>query len=122
MNAFRKSARSIVGVALLFLFSGAASAVTTAGASSSIVIPAAAKTSSFETEVFVFNHNNYPINVNVLYYEANGLAAPGQKTCTVLSLAARETKSFSLATQCPVLTTESRTSGSWCCATRRRRS
>ena len=103
MNAFRKSARRMLGVALLFLFSGAASAVTTAGAASSIVLPVAAKTSSFETEVFVFNHNAYVINVDVLYYEANGLAAPGQKTCSVLSLAAGETKSFKLATQCPVL-------------------
>ena len=103
MNAFRKSARRVLGVALLFLFSGAASAVTTAGAASSIVLPVAAKTSSFETEVFVFNHNAYAINVDVLYFEANGLTAPGQKTCSVLSLAAGETKSFKLGTQCPAL-------------------
>jgi hypothetical protein len=103
MNAFRKSALSMLGVALLCFFSAAASAVTTAGTSSSIVLPVAAKTSSFETEVFVFNRNQYAISVDVLYYEANGLASPGQKTCNLLSLAANETKSFKLADQCPVL-------------------
>ena len=104
MNAFRKSAHSMLGAALLFLFSGAASAVTTAGAASSIVLPAASKTTSFETEVFVYNRNPYAMTVKVLYYEANNFgAAAGQKPCNDLPLAAGETKSFKLADQCPVL-------------------
>jgi len=100
MNAFRKSARSMLGVALLCLFSGAAS---------SIVIPVVAKTATFDSEVFVFNHNAFPITVEVRYYEAEGLPLPGQKTCSDLSVAAGETKSFKLTAQCtdPYLATGS---------------
>jgi len=82
-------------------------AQATEGASSSIVFPVAATTSSFETEVFVQNINAYAISVDVLYYEANGLASPGLKACGFLSLPANNTTSFKLAAQCPSLATGS---------------
>jgi hypothetical protein len=71
------------------------------------VIPDVAKTTSFETEVFVRNANTFPIDVDVLYYEANGLPSPGLKTCTMLSLIANSVVPFKLGTQCPTLATGS---------------
>lgn len=101
--------RRALACLLLCLLPGAAWAVATSGASSSIVFPVVAKTSSFETEIFVLNRSSVAIEVDVLYYEANGLAFPGLKTCTFLSLAGGETRSFKISTQCtdPVLATGS---------------
>ena len=48
-----------------------ASAGRASGRVSSIVLPVAAHTSSFETQVFVRNPNTFSIDVDVLYYEAN---------------------------------------------------
>lgn len=79
----------------------------TGGRASSIVLPVAAKTGSFETEVFVRNPNTFAITVDVLYYEANGLASPGLKTCATLSLPDNSVTSFKLGTQCSGLATGS---------------
>ena len=80
-----------------------ASAQATAGRASSIVLPVVAKTSSFETERFVRNPNTFAIDVDVLYYEANNLAAPGLKACAMLSAPANSVVPLKLGTQCPVL-------------------
>jgi hypothetical protein len=95
----------ILVAAYLSLLPALASAVATEGASSSIVFPVAATTSSFETVVFVQNINAFAIDVDVLYYEANGIAgsAPGLRACGFLSLPANNTTSFKLAAQCPSL-------------------
>jgi hypothetical protein len=103
MNSLCKLFYRVLGLALLCAASGGVSAVGTSGAASSIVIPLISKSSSFESEVFVFNHNAEAIEVDVLYYEANNSSVfkPGLIPCTLLSLAAGETKSFKLGAQCP---------------------
>jgi hypothetical protein len=92
-----------IGIAVLSLLPGSALALATDGASSSIVFPLVAKTSSFETEVFVQNPNAQAISIDVLYYEANNLPSPGLKSCTFLSLPAFSTTSFTLGAQCTSL-------------------
>ena len=91
------------------LFAGlccaSADAVTSAGSGSTIVIPATASTGSYTSEIAVFYPGPFSgtatsMTINVLYYEANGLASPGPKPCTPLSINAGETKSFLLASQC----------------------
>jgi hypothetical protein len=74
------------------------------------VIPVAAKTGSFETEVWVRSPSNStgPIEIDVLYYDANGLASPGLKNCGFLTIPTPNTNvSFKLGTQCPSLATGS---------------
>jgi hypothetical protein len=100
------SLRALAILACLIL-PAAAWAQATAGRSSSIVIPIAAKTGSFETEVWVRNANSASIDVDVLYYEANGLASPGLVACNFLTIAANSNVSFKLGTQCPSLATGS---------------
>ena len=78
-------------------------AQASSGRASSIVLPTVAKTGSFESEVFVRNPNSASIDVDVLYYEANGLTSPGLKSCTMLSLLANSIVSFKLGTQCAPL-------------------
>lgn len=99
------SVSRVLTAAFLSLLPASGFAQATEGASSSIVIPNAATTSSFETEVFVQNINAFPIDIDVLYYEANGIvgSAPGLRTCAFLSLPANNTTSFKLAAQCPSL-------------------
>ena len=75
-------------------------AQSTAGNASSIVFPDAAKTGSFETEVFLRSVESVPIDVDVLYYDANGLASPGLKVCNSLTLPVGHVVSFKLGTQC----------------------
>jgi len=91
--------------ACLLLNAAPAWAVTTAGSGSTIVIPVVASTASFVSEVTVFHPGPFsgpatPITINVFYYEANGLASPGLKSCSQLTVNAGETKSFQLASQC----------------------
>src|SRR5690349_2189490 len=100
--AARGVANALVIVACM-LVSGPALSQATGGRASSIVFPAVANTSCFATEVFVRNPNTFPIDVDVLYYEANGLPSPGLKACTMLSLLANSVVPFKLGTQCPSL-------------------
>lgn len=94
-----------LAVLALGLLPAAAWAQGTVGRSSSLVIPIAAKTASFETEVWVRSpsSNPDPIEVDVLYYEANGLASPGLKNCGFLTISPNTNVSFKLGTQCPDL-------------------
>ena len=68
-----RALRSIACTSLLTL--GCATLPLTAwaqassGRASSIVLPVAAHTSSFETQVFVRDPNTFSIDVDVLYYE-----------------------------------------------------
>jgi len=92
---------SLLAVAFAALPFGAW-AQATGGRASSIVLPVAAHTSSFETQVFVRNPNSFSIDVDVLYYEANELPAHGQVlSCTMLTIAPNSVTSFKLGTQCP---------------------
>jgi hypothetical protein len=85
----------------LALASAGAQAVTTAGRSSVVVIPVVAKTATFTSEVFVHNPLYASLTLNVLYYEANDLAAPGLKSCNQLTVPIGQTRSFTIADQCP---------------------
>lgn len=80
-----------------------ASAQATAGRASSIVLPVVAKTGSLEAEMFVCNPNTFAIDVDVLYYEANNLAAAGFKACAMLSALANSVVPLKFGTQRPVL-------------------
>jgi hypothetical protein len=82
---------------------GVAQAQATSGAASSIVLPVAANTASFETEVFVRNPGDAGIQLSVLYYVANGIPGAGLTTCNTLQVDSRATVRFTLATQCPTL-------------------
>jgi len=81
----------------------AAHAQATAGAGSVVVVPLMAETSSYSTEVTVRNPNATPITLNVKFYEATNSSAPGLKACTALTVAALESKPFTLAAQCAPL-------------------
>ena len=87
------------------LHAAAAWSVATAGAGSTVVIPVAASTGSYISETSVY----YPgpisgavqsITINVFYYDANGLASPGLKPCSPLTISTGQTTSFLLASQC----------------------
>jgi len=106
VKSMQRLVRAVVLVAGV-AFAASAAAQGTAGRSSSIVIPVAAKTSSFETETWVRNPNSATLEVDVLYYEANGLPSPGLVNCGFLSIVANSTTSFKLGTQCPSLATGS---------------
>jgi hypothetical protein len=81
-------------------------AQATAGRASSIIIPDAAKTASFDSEVWVRNPSSTAIDVDVLFYEAVTVvspATPGLKNCGFLTIAPTSVVSFKLGTQCPTL-------------------
>ena len=91
--------------ACLLPYAALASAVTSAGAGSTIVIPVVASTGSFVSEISVFYPGPFSgsatsMTINIFYYDANGLASPGLKTCSPLPINVGETKSFLLSTQC----------------------
>ena len=92
-------ARSFVAAALAASSVGLAHAQSTAGAGSVIVVPLMAQTSSYTSEVTVRNPNNAPITVNMTFHEGNS-ATPGPKTCSPLTVAANESKPFTLSDQC----------------------
>src|SRR5690349_10034661 len=85
---------------VLLLGSSAVTAQTTAGSSTTIVVPVIAQTSSFGSEVTVYNPNASTISVTPTFYDAQNTASPGPKVCTALSLGANVSKPFSVASQC----------------------
>ena len=87
----------IVGFAVAILASDP-HAQTTAGTSATIVVPVIAQTSSFGSEVTVYNPNASAITITPIFYDAQNTASPGPKPCTSLSVGANVTKGFTLAT------------------------
>jgi hypothetical protein len=79
---------------------GAAYGQATAASGSVLVIPVAAATTSYTSEVTVRNPGTSPITLSVDFHEATGSAAPGLRTCAPLVVAANESKPFQLADQC----------------------
>ena len=81
---------------------GFAHAQATAAAGSVVVVPVVAQTASYSTEVIVRNPNTAPITLHVKFYEGHDPANPnpGLKSCTDLTVAANESKPFTLAGQC----------------------
>ena len=75
---------------------GLAHAQATAGAGSVLVIPLVAQTASYSTEVTVQNPNPAPITVNVKLYEADTSTTPGLTSCGALTVAAGQSKVFTL--------------------------
>ena len=94
---------------LLVAFASAAwaasgNAQTTAGTSATIVVPVVAQTSSFASEVTVYNPNAGAITVGVGFYNAQNTASPGAKTCNALLVAGGRSATFTVTTQCALPT------------------
>jgi hypothetical protein len=79
---------------------GAAHAQSTASSGSVLVVPAVAQTVSYTSEVIVRNPNATTLTLNVKFYEALTSTNPGLRTCAQLSVAALESKPFTLGAQC----------------------
>lgn len=78
-----------------------AGAQSTLGYGAAILLPIAAQTGSYATEVFVHNPGGTsPLTVNVQLTEATTSSVPGQKTCTQLVVPASGSASFQLSAQC----------------------
>jgi hypothetical protein len=95
-----RSLLRLVVLAVTVAASSLAIANTTAGAASVMVIPIAAQTASYSTEVFVRNPQTVPITLNVKFYEAKTAAIPGLRPCSQFSLLAGQSLSFQLGSQC----------------------
>src|SRR5207237_210623 len=85
-----KGRRSFAGTTtvLLAIVASVALAQTTAGTGTTIVFPVTAQTSSFASEVTLF--------------EANNSSTPGTKVCADTSVGANRSVQFSIGTQCPL--------------------
>ena len=64
-------------------------AQTTAGIGTTMVFPVIAQTSSFASEVTIFNPGPSTLTAHVTFFEANNSSTPGTKVCTDASVAAR---------------------------------
>jgi len=94
---------------LLIGFAGAAwaasgNAQTTAGTSATIVVPVVAQTSSFTSEVTVYNPNAGAITLSVAFYNAQNTTSPGAKTCNALLVPGGRSAAFTVTTQCALPT------------------
>ena len=94
----------LLASAVLLLGSSSVIGQTTAGTSATIVVPVIAQTSSFGSEVTVYNPNASAITVNPVFYDAQNTGNPGAKACTPLSIGAGASVEFSLAGQCALPT------------------
>jgi hypothetical protein len=104
LDCIRLLARLLLGLAGLAI-PMTTLAQGTSGRASSVVIPVVAKTTSFESEVFVRNPADgaNTIDVDVVYFEANNLGTPGLVDCGFITINRNTTSSFKLSTQCPTL-------------------
>ena len=68
-----------------------------------IVVPVIAQTSSFGSEVTVYNPNTATNSINPVFYDAQNTASPGPKSCMSLSVAANVNKAFTVSAQCALL-------------------
>jgi hypothetical protein len=89
-----------LGAFVLALAAGNLWAQTTAGSGTVIVIPIAAETASFTTEVLVRNASGTAMTLNVLFYEARTSAVPGLRPCNDFALAASQNLPLTVAGQC----------------------
>jgi hypothetical protein len=86
--------------ALLSLLAGYSQAQTTAGIAMTVVFPVAAQTSSFASEMTLFNPGPNLLTASVSFYEANNAGAPGPKVCNDVSVPAGRSTQITLSTQC----------------------
>ena len=88
-----------VFVTTLAAIAGVAHAQSTAASGSVIVLPVVAETVSYTSEVVVRNPNS-ALTLNVKFYEALTSTTPGLRTCSQLTVAASQSKPFSVSDQC----------------------
>ena len=89
-----------VFVTTLAAIAGVAHARSTAASGSVIVLPVVAETVSYTSEVVVRNPNSTSLTLNVKFYEALTSTTPGLRTCSQLTVAASQSKPFSVSDQC----------------------
>src|SRR5437016_13502943 len=87
---------------LLAIVASVALAQTTAGTGTTIVFPVTAQTSSFASEVTLFNPGPNALAAHVTFFEANNSSTPGTKVCADTSVGANRSVQFSIGTQCPL--------------------
>ena len=81
-------------------------AQTTAGIGPTIVFPLASQTTSFTSEVTLFNPGASAFTASVTFHEANNSATPGLATpCSDVSVPAGRTVQIHLSTQCTLTAT-----------------
>src|SRR5690348_5810597 len=96
----RRAVKLLSAFAVFLFASVQATAVTTAGSGSVLVVPIVAQTGSFASEVTVHNLASGALTLNVDYYDANGLATAGKRTCSQLVVQPNEARAFTLSAQC----------------------
>ena len=77
------------------------------GAATQIIIPSAATTQSFKSEIILKDQSGTSRSISMTFYEAQTSATPGAKPCMAVALAPFETKTVTLAVQCGTLTAQS---------------
>jgi hypothetical protein len=68
-----------------------------------IILPVVAETVSYTSEVVVRNPNSTSLTLNVKFYEALTSTTPGLRTCSQLTVAASQSKPFTVSAQCSPL-------------------
>src|SRR5439155_15370032 len=99
-----KGRRTFAGTTtvLLAIVASVALAQTTAGTGTTIVFPVTAQTSSFASEVTLYNPGPNALTAHVTFFEANNSSTPGTKVCADTSVSANRSTQFSIGTQCPL--------------------
>ena len=99
MNAPRLLVVALLGI----VATGHAFAQVAAGATQ-VIIPLAAQTSSFTSEITLKDESGASNSVTMQFIEAQSSSSPGVKSCSSISLAAFEVKTVTLAAQCGLAT------------------
>lgn len=82
------------------LFAGHTHAQTTAGIATTIIFPVTAQSTSFASQVTLFNPGPSLLTASVAFHEGNNSATPGPKVCNDVSVPAGRSIQFTLPTQC----------------------
>ncbi len=70
------------------------------GIGTTIVFPIVAQTSSFTSEVTLYNPGDANLSATVTFYEALNSSSPGATTCAPINVAANRSAQFSVGSQC----------------------
>lgn len=101
--ALRVFAHVLRALALTLALAGAmapAHGAVVAGGGTTVVLPVAAQTASFASEVVVHAPGGAAATFSVTFHEAIGSTSPGSKACTPVVVPAGRVVSFNLAAQC----------------------
>ena len=77
-----------------------ANAWVVAGAGTTVILPLAAQTGSFSSEIHVHAPGGNAATFNVTFHEAVGSSTPGSKSCSPIAVASGRVAGFNLSTQC----------------------